>query len=238
MLAPSDGLPPEAAQAEPIVDAYRRSADRKLVAEHNALRRQLRAEGRWHYDRDDPETLYLSSTDGYGHDLLKQSEDIIARIDAGFLDRLRRGDLTAWARNGSPLAPFCEIPASAWKVLPLGDIVTGTLKVPGGPELFDIRIGPKVTPAPPPPPQPVPLAGPLPPEPTTGAPGKPSSMHLVEAEFERRCAAGTLAPTLKEQARLLEDWFRRQYPETQPVTAKTIENRLRDTFRRAKGGQG
>ena len=63
-------------------------------------------------------------------------------------------------------------------------------------------------------------------------------MHLVEAEFERRCATGVLAPTLKEQARLLEEWFRRQYPETQPVTAKTIENRLRDPFRRAKGGQG
>ena len=63
-------------------------------------------------------------------------------------------------------------------------------------------------------------------------------MHLVEAEFERRRTAGALAPTLKEQSRLLEDWFRRHYPETQPMTAKTIENRLRDQFRRAGGGQG
>jgi len=231
-----DDLPPEAAQAVSILDAYRRTSDRNLVIEHNLLRKQLREEGRWQYDPDDPDTLYLSPTDGHGHALLKQTEEIVARIDTAFLDRLRRGELTAWARDSSPLAPFREIPATAWKVLPIGDIVAGRLKVPGGPELFDIHVGPKVT-QPPPPPVPAATA-PQPPEPTTGAPGRPSSMHLVEAEFERRCTAGTLAPTLKEQARLLEEWFRRQYPETQPVTAKTIDNRLRDPFRRARGGQG
>ena len=242
MSAPPDGLPPEAARAVPILDAYRQSADRKLVAEHNALRKQLREQGRWEHDPDDPDTHYLSPTDGFGHDLQEQCNKIIARIDAGFLEKLQRGELTAWARDTSPLAPFREVPASAWKVLPLGDIVAGRLPVPGGPELFDIRVGPKVThPSSPPVPAVAALQeppAPQPPEPTTGAPGRPSSMHLVEAEFERRCTAGTLAPTLKEQARLLEDWFRRHYPETQPVTAKTIENRLRDPFRREKGGQG
>ena len=242
MSAPPDDLPPEAARAVPILDVYRHSADRKLVAEHNALRKQLREQGHWEHDPNDPDTLCLSPTDGFGHDLQEQCNKIIARIDAGFLEKLQRGELTAWARDTSPLAPFREVPASAWKVLPLGDIVAGRLPVPGGPELFDIRVGPKVTQQPSPPTQPAAAPqeppAPQPPEPTTGAPGRPSSMHLVEAEFERRCAAGTLAPTLKEQARLLEDWFRRQYPETQPVTAKTIENRLRDPFRRAKGGQG
>ncbi len=237
-----DDLPPEAAQAVSILDAYRHTSDRKLVIEHNLLRKQLREEGCWQYDPDDPDTLYLSPTDGHGHALLKQTEEIVARIDTAFLDRLRRGELTAWARDASPLAPFREIPASAWKVLPIGDIVAGRLKVPGGPELFDIHVGPKVTHPSSPPAQPAAAPqeppAPQPPEPTTGAPGRPSSMHLVEAEFERRCATETLAPTLKEQARLLEEWFRRQYPETQPVTAKTIENRLRDPFRRAKGGQG
>ena len=240
MSAPPDGLPPEAAQAVSILDAYRHSADRKLVAEHNALRKQLREQGRWEHDPNDPDTHYLSPTDGFGHDLQEQCNKIIARIDAGFLEKLQRGELTAWARDTSPLAPFREVPASAWKVLPLGDIVAGRLPVPGGPELFDIHVGQKVTQQPSPPVQTAPAAPqePQPPEPTTGAPGRPSSMHLVEAVFERRCATGALAPTLKEQARLLEEWFRRQYPETQPVTAKTIENRLRDPFRRAKGGQG
>jgi hypothetical protein len=242
MSAPPDGLPPEAARAVPILDAYRHASDRKLVAEHNLLRKQLREEGRWQYDPDDPDTLYLSPTDGHGHALLKQTEEIVARIDTAFLDRLRRGELTAWARDASPLAPFREIPASAWKVLPIGDIVAGRFKVPGGPELFDIRVGQKMTPAPSPTPQPVQQATPLavsqPPDLTSGAPGRPSSMHLVETEFERLCTAGTLAPSLKEQSRLLEGWFRRQHPEKPPMTAKTIENRLRDRFRQATSGQG
>src|SRR4051812_29977556 len=48
------------------------------------------------------------------------------------------------------------------------------------------------------------------PVPRSGAEGRPSSMHLVLAEFERRCAEGQCAPTLAGEAQGLVDWWNRQ----------------------------
>jgi hypothetical protein len=60
----------------------------------------------------------------------------------------------------------------------------------------------------------------------TGAPGRPTSMHLIQNEFERRCASGTTASGTAEAAKELLDWFRQTYPAKPPPTEKTIKNRL------------
>jgi hypothetical protein len=66
----------------------------------------------------------------------------------------------------------------------------------------------------------------------TGAAGRPSIMHLVEAEFQRRVDNGTALPVLRQEASELSAWARREHPEAPPVTAKTIENQLRAKHRR------
>jgi hypothetical protein len=68
----------------------------------------------------------------------------------------------------------------------------------------------------------------------TGAPGRPSSMHLVEDEFERRAALGEHGNRLSEEARSLEKWFRQTHPTAPPATATTIENRIRSRFNALK----
>lgn len=70
----------------------------------------------------------------------------------------------------------------------------------------------------------------------TGAPGRPSGMHLVEREHAQRCAEGrALGPVAREAAELAA-WFRRAHPEAPPPTAKTIENRIRSAHRRHRAG--
>jgi hypothetical protein len=66
-----------------------------------------------------------------------------------------------------------------------------------------------------------------------GAPGRPSWMHLVEAEFKRRRNAGRLEPFLTREAAALAAWFRVAYPEVPPLTAKSISNKLRGLYRAA-----
>ena len=67
-----------------------------------------------------------------------------------------------------------------------------------------------------------------------GAPGRPSYMHLVEAEFKRRCDAGRLEPSLTKEAAALAEWFQSAYPDVRPYTAKAIYNKLGSSYRAAK----
>src|SRR5205814_10234984 len=69
----------------------------------------------------------------------------------------------------------------------------------------------------------------------TGAPGHPSSMFLVEAEFERRAAADTLFPSMKAEAEHLAAWLNETHPSAPPTTPKTIQNRLGGKHRDAVG---
>jgi hypothetical protein len=61
----------------------------------------------------------------------------------------------------------------------------------------------------------------------TGAPGRPSSMHLVEAEFDRRVSAGESWKSKLAVADDLAAWLRREHPRMPKLTSKTILNRLR-----------
>jgi hypothetical protein len=64
----------------------------------------------------------------------------------------------------------------------------------------------------------------------SGAPGRPSSAHLVSAEFTRRRQSGAIEGTLAAQAVALEEWLKATHPNRAPMTAGTIENRIRPAW--------
>jgi hypothetical protein len=70
--------------------------------------------------------------------------------------------------------------------------------------------------------------------PRTGAPGRPTSMQLIERELETRAAQGALEQTLAEQARVLETWLKVRHPRHPRARTKTIENGIRKRFRDLK----
>jgi hypothetical protein len=68
----------------------------------------------------------------------------------------------------------------------------------------------------------------------SGAPGRPTSMHLVRSEFESRKKMGTLnLASLKQQSKDLSDWLAKNYPSAPQLTEKTIENNIRSEYRLA-----
>ena len=68
----------------------------------------------------------------------------------------------------------------------------------------------------------------------TGGPGRPTSIHLVEREFERRIQANQVKERVGLQAAALREWFIRTHPDLPPPEKKTIENRIRSSFNKAK----
>jgi len=65
----------------------------------------------------------------------------------------------------------------------------------------------------------------------SGAPGRPTSMHLVEAEFERRRSAGSLEPTVTLEAERLSDWLRVAHPQVPQLKPKSIRIKIAPAFR-------
>jgi hypothetical protein len=65
----------------------------------------------------------------------------------------------------------------------------------------------------------------------TGVPGKPTSRQLVQGELERRAATRQLEGTLRAEAEYLEKWLRATHKDAPPMTARTIENALRNLYR-------
>jgi hypothetical protein len=66
----------------------------------------------------------------------------------------------------------------------------------------------------------------------TGAAGRPTSKHLVMKEARRRLDAGNYPEFLKTFSEELENWLKVAEPEAAPMTAKTIQNNLRELWRR------
>ena len=69
----------------------------------------------------------------------------------------------------------------------------------------------------------------------TGAPGRPSSMHLIQQEFSARHERGQSATSITQEADELAKWLRKVHPKAAAVTAKTIKNRLSAEFRLRSG---
>ena len=68
----------------------------------------------------------------------------------------------------------------------------------------------------------------------TGAPGRPTSAHLVKQELQRRADAGELCEKLNQEAEHLSRWLVANHPRAAPMTPKTISNNFRATYSDAR----
>jgi hypothetical protein len=70
----------------------------------------------------------------------------------------------------------------------------------------------------------------------SGAPGRPTSMPLVEIEMERRAKTGEMnKSSLRQEAFALVEWLTTMHPQAHPLTDKSIQNTLAEKWR-ALGG--
>lgn len=65
----------------------------------------------------------------------------------------------------------------------------------------------------------------------SGAPGRPTSMHLVEAEMVRRSACGALESSMALEAGALASWLERTHPAMPALGKKRIQNALGAKYR-------
>jgi hypothetical protein len=70
----------------------------------------------------------------------------------------------------------------------------------------------------------------------SGAPGRPTSKHLVKMEFDARYQRGDAARSVKLEATALASWLGETHPNAPQLTTKTIENQIRSTFRNRGAG--
>jgi hypothetical protein len=68
----------------------------------------------------------------------------------------------------------------------------------------------------------------------TGAPGRPSTIQFVEAEWRRRRDAGKALGSLKEEANALHEWCRGAHPAMVAPMPATIANRIREEYRSSR----
>jgi hypothetical protein len=64
-----------------------------------------------------------------------------------------------------------------------------------------------------------------------GTPGRPTSIHFVLAEHLARCERNEAKKGVKAESAVLAQWFRETHPSAPPLTAKAIENKIRDQHR-------
>lgn len=128
---------------------------------------------------------------------------------------LRSGALIASAVRGPDSKRF-DVPAEFWESVSFHEIdwVRSRAKHHG---LFAIRIRLATTPT----------VYPTPPVPR---PGRPSSMHPVKEELQRRQTAGEVLPSLAEEARYLSSWAKDHCEGPQPKP-ESIENAIRGLYR-------
>lgn len=68
-------------------------------------------------------------------------------------------------------------------------------------------------------------------QPKAGAPGRPTSMHLVRTELEERASRNELAATVTDEAKALSQWLAATHSDCPPLTAKTIRNNIGGRYR-------
>ncbi len=65
----------------------------------------------------------------------------------------------------------------------------------------------------------------------SGAPGRPTPMHLVRGEFDRRCSLESVEATITQEATFLSGWLNATHPKAPPLAPKAIANALRAKHR-------
>lgn len=65
---------------------------------------------------------------------------------------------------------------------------------------------------------------------TTGLPGRPTTRHVYEPEFERRIAAEEIEKSLAGEARYLRGWVKANHPEYPVPGVGTLENNIRERY--------
>ena len=68
----------------------------------------------------------------------------------------------------------------------------------------------------------------------TGAPGRPTIMHLIKAEMERRAENGEMLKTIAGEAKALANWAAKVHPRAPRTTAQSIENGIRNKHRKLR----
>lgn len=66
---------------------------------------------------------------------------------------------------------------------------------------------------------------------TSGAIGRPTSIHLVRAQLQQRAQSGEMLPSLKAESRLLSNWLAVTHPHTHQIKPRSLENSIRAEFR-------
>jgi hypothetical protein len=69
----------------------------------------------------------------------------------------------------------------------------------------------------------------------SGAAGRPSCLYVAMKEHERRKGAGETASSREVEAKELEAWVRKTYPNGPSLKAKTILNKLPKSFQPYNG---
>jgi hypothetical protein len=65
----------------------------------------------------------------------------------------------------------------------------------------------------------------------TGARGRPTSAHLIIAEFQRRADERQVLPTLAGEAKHLSTWLLTTYPDLAPMKPVSVESKIRRAYR-------
>ena len=71
----------------------------------------------------------------------------------------------------------------------------------------------------------------------SGMPGRPSPKHLYLKEMKRRAKEDLLQDSLAQEARDLWDWMDQKHPELNRGRVKSIENVIRDDYRRLQAAK-
>ncbi len=227
-----DGLPPEAAKTIKILHACQQYRDPLLVKCYNEIEKRLEHEGKWVYTVSDDGKQIDSPDefDGHTQDLLQEKIEILEKAKADFIGFLYHGHLTAWARENSPLAPWREIPASAWATIRLKNVYKGVVEGPNF-LLYDVRVGPRVeaekVKEAPSPESTKPATVDVAPH-VKGRSGRPSHKETILKEYQRRKEAGLCEASLRSESFYLESWFKKNFSSQKTPDHKTILRHISD----------
>ena len=68
----------------------------------------------------------------------------------------------------------------------------------------------------------------------TGVAGRPSSKYLAEQEMQRRAKRGIICSGVAAEMRELCVWLKREHPQAPPLQPKSLENSLREEYRKLR----